>query len=93
MVVEFSNRLRKELIKLRNRTTSELPGRAGTSDTGNYSMDTISPMDMGLSKKISLWIFKLVRFIPSMRFEIVTFNNFFLVLDFSTYLTIFFFSH
>jgi len=47
MVVEFSNRLRKELIKLQN-STSELRGRAGTSDTGNRSMDSIRPMEHGI---------------------------------------------
>ena len=47
MVVEFSNRLRKELIKLQN-STSELRGQAGTSDTGNHSMDSIRPMEHGI---------------------------------------------
>jgi hypothetical protein len=38
---------RKKLIKLQN-STSELRGRAGTSDTGNRSMDSIRPMEHGI---------------------------------------------
>jgi hypothetical protein len=40
MVVEFSRRLREELGKLQE-STSNPRGRAGTSDTGRGSMDSI----------------------------------------------------
>ena len=56
MVVEFSNRLRKELIKLQN-STSELRGRAGTSDTGIILWTASDQWNMGLLKKISLRLF------------------------------------
>ena len=39
MVVEFSHRLREELTSLQS--ISQQRGRAGTSDTGRMSMDSI----------------------------------------------------
>jgi hypothetical protein len=44
MVVEFSRRLREELVKLQESTN--LRGRAGTSDTGRMSMDSIRSMEL-----------------------------------------------
>ena len=43
LVVEFSRRLRRELTKLLE-STSELRGRAGTSNTARISMDSIRSM-------------------------------------------------
>jgi len=42
VVLEFSRRLREELGKLQE-STGNLRGRAGTSDTGRGSMDSVRP--------------------------------------------------
>jgi hypothetical protein len=44
MVVEFSNRLRGELVKLQESAINRR-ARAGTSDTGRMSMDSIRSLE------------------------------------------------
>jgi hypothetical protein len=46
MVEEFSRRLREELSKLLSTDNNNLRGRAGTSDTGRISIDSIVRSDL-----------------------------------------------
>ena len=48
MVVEFSHRLREALNKLQE--SDNLQGRAGTSDMGKMSMDSIRSVEHGESE-------------------------------------------
>ena len=49
MVVEFSHRLREELTSLQS--ISQQRGRAGTSDTGRMSTDSIRSQESEWSKE------------------------------------------